>query len=112
MSATFIPLLQGALVSNSLGDLYTAPGLRVRIDRFEAINQSGSAATLTLRVRPAASGSDANPHRIYIAVPIPGDGVPVSLPGMLRTLAGGDRIRAVSDVASAISIFADGVRFQ
>lgn len=112
MSATFVPLLRGAAVTNTLTDIYIAPTLRVRIDRFDVVNHSGSPATLTLRIRPAAAVSDDNLHRAYVDLPVPADGKPMSLVGMLRTLNGGDRIRGVSSVSSAITIFADGVRFQ
>ena len=110
--AIFSNLVQGAYVPNATGDLYTVgTGQRVRIDRFSVTNQTSSAVTVTLRVLPAGA-SDANEHRIYVAYSIPGDGKPVLLPAMLRTLKSGDRIRGSASSSNAISVFMDGVIFK
>lgn len=110
MSATFKPLVQGTYLAAATGTLYTATQ-RTRIDRFSVTNASGSAVTITLRVRPASESSDANNHRIYNAVTIPGDGDPVDLSSMLRTLNPGDLVRGNASTGNVVSVFADGVVF-
>ena len=106
MAVTPAALIEGKFAENTATTQYTAQVLTI-IDQFTAVNTSGSIATLTINLPPAATAtSSANAIEVSKSLQ-PGESVTLSrLIG--HVLDVGDSIATLASAANAISIRASG----
>jgi hypothetical protein len=105
-TVTPIPLVDGVLLADSVGILYTVPAATAAVARSITIcNTTGSTRTFTLYFVPSGGAPDAA-HMIFNAQPIEANKTIVD--DTLRVALTAGTIRGFADVAAAVSVRVDG----